>query len=317
MQVRFLPEAPEAAMPEPRPRGATAKCPALKTALLTAIAMLAFAANSVLARLALSDASVDPLAYTGIRLVSGALMLAGIVGWRSRAVGAARRWRIGGTWAGAFSLGLYAVAFSIAYVMIPTGAGALILFASVQMGMLAWAVFKGDRPAPLEWGGMAIAFAALVYLVSPGVVAPPLPGAALMAVAGLAWGAYCLVGRGSQSPLADSAGNFARGAPIGLVLIAAGVLRLQPTWGGVALGLVSGAITSALGYIIWYSALPRLSRSRAALVQLTVPAIAAAGGVVFIGEAITPRLVLATLGITGGVALALLASGRRHPATPR
>ncbi|MCZ2103110.1 MAG: DMT family transporter [Comamonadaceae bacterium] len=285
----------------------------MQTALLTTIAMLAFAANSVLARLALSTASIDPLAYTGIRLTAGALVLAAIAGWRARgARGAAPRAWLGGGWAGAFSLALYAVTFSIAYVMVPTGPGALILFASVQIGMLAWAVWRGDRPAPLVWVGMALAFAALVYLVSPGLVAPPLAGAALMAVAGVAWGAYCLVGRGSQSPLADSAGNFVRGAPAGVVLIAVGVLRMAPQLEGVLLALASGAIASGLGYIIWYSALPHLSRSRAALVQLTVPAIAAAGGVVFIGEAVTARLVIATAGITGGVALALLASGRRR-----
>ncbi|WP_255568953.1 DMT family transporter [Comamonas sp. NLF-1-9] len=300
----------------------------MQTALLTAIAMLAFAANSVLARMALSDGAIDPLAYTGIRLSAGAAVLVCAALWHARrkqagtarGVGAPARlpagW-LGGNWQGAFSLTLYAATFSVAYVMVPTGPGALILFAFVQIGMLAWAVYRGERPAPLEWLGMAIAFAALVYLVSPGLVAPPLLGAALMAVAGVAWGAYCLVGRGSQAPVADSAGNFARSAPAGLVLIAIGLLRLRPSWQGVALGLVSGAITSGLGYIIWYRALPRLSRSRAALVQLTVPAIAAAGGVVFIGEAITTRLVLATLGITGGVALALLASRHRKPAAER
>lgn len=284
----------------------------MQTALLTAIAMLAFAANSVLARLALSTASIDPLAYTGIRLAGGALVLALIAWWRARPdpAHACGPW-LAGSWAGALSLTLYAVSFSIAYVMVPTGPGALILFASVQIGMLAWAVVRGERPTVPEWSGMAIAFAALVYLISPGLVAPPLMGAALMAVAGVAWGAYCLVGRGSHAPLADSAGNFVRSAPAGIVLIVAGVLRFQPQAEGVLLGLASGGIASGLGYIIWYRALPRLSRSRAAFVQLTVPAIAAAGGVVFIGEAVTPRLVIATLGITGGVALALMASRRR------
>lgn len=298
----------------------------MQTALLTAIAMLAFAANSVLARLALSDGAIDPLAYTGIRLSAGAAVLVGAAWWQAhrldlqgQADGRAGKRPggfIGGTWQGAFSLALYAVTFSIAYVMVPTGPGALILFAFVQIGMLAWAVFQGDRPSWLEWTGMAIAFAALVYLVSPGLVAPPLLGAALMAVAGVAWGAYSLVGRGSKAPLLDSAGNFGRSAPVGLVLIAIGMARLMPSWQGVALGLVSGAITSGLGYIVWYRALPQLTRARAALVQLTVPAIAAAGGVVFIGEVITPRLVIATLGITGGVALALLSSQKR-PVTPR
>ena len=289
----------------------------MQIAFLTAAAMLAFAANSVLARLALSDAFIDPLADTGIRLASGAAVLMCTAWWHARqATPHARGRTLGGNWQGAFSLSLYAVTFSTAYVLVPTGPGALILFAFVQIGMLAWAVFKGDRPSWLEWVGMAIAFAALVYLVAPGLMAPPLLGAALMAVAGVAWGAYSLVGRGSTAPLADSAGNFGRSAPAGLVLIAIGLVRLRPTWQGVALGLVSGALTSGLGYIIWYRALPHLTRSRAALVQLTVPAIAAAGGVVFMDEAITQRLVIATLGITGGVALALLSSQKR-PVTPR
>lgn len=290
----------------------------MRLAILTAIAMLAFAANSILARLALAHGAIDPLAYTGIRLVAGAVVLAAIL--RSRAGSSAApdapaaRAPQRGSWQGAFALLLYALTFSIAYVMVATAPGALILFASVQIGMLAWAVVKGDRPAALEWLGIAIAFGALVYLVSPGLVAPPLLGAALMAVAGVAWGAYSLIGRGSRSPLADSAGNFVRCAPAGALLIVFGTLRATPTAHGVGYALVSGAIASGLGYIVWYSALPGLTRTRAAFVQLTVPALAAAGGVVFVGEALTGRVVVATAGIIGGVALALLASERRRSA---
>lgn len=290
----------------------------MRLALLTAISMLAFAANSVLARLALGRGHIDALAYSGIRLTAGAGVLVAIVLWRARRADAARHpsmhgaW-LGGSWAGALSLLLYAVTFAIAYVQVATGPGALILFASVQFGMLAWAVIRGDRPAALEWLGIGVAFGALVYLVSPSLVAPPLVGAALMAVAGVSWGAYCLVGRGSHAPLVDSAGNFLRCAPVGVVLIAWGVWRLQPDALGLGCALASGALASGLGYILWYSALPGLSRTRAAFVQLTVPAIAALGGVVFVGEALTLRLVLATAGITGGVALALAASRRRQP----
>lgn len=277
--------------------------------------MLAFATNSILARLALSGSHIGPLAYTGIRLVSGALVLAAIMQWQSQAVRANTRLggRIlrGGSWAGALALSLYAVTFSIAYVTVAAGPGALILFASVQIGMLAWAVIRGDRPTLLEWLGIAVAFTALVYLVSPGLVAPPLAGAALMAVAGVSWGAYSLVGRGSQSPLADSAGNFIRSAPAGIILVIAGIIRLEPAIDGVIYALLSGAVASGLGYIVWYSALPHLSRARAAFVQLTVPVIAATGGVVFIGEAVTVRLLFASAGILGGVALALAASQRR------
>lgn len=291
----------------------------VRLAILTSIAMLAFAANSVLARLALSEGGIDPLAYTGIRLVSGAIVLATIMQLRSRKAWAnkpaAMGRSMGGTWSGALALLLYAATFSIAYVMIATAPGALILFASVQIGMLAWAVINGDRPAPLEWIGIAVAFGALVYLVSPGLVAPPLTGTVLMAIAGVSWGGYCLVGRGSQSPLADSAGNFMRCMPAGVLLVLVGIFRLKPELEGVVYALLSGAVASGLGYIIWYSALPSLSRTRAAFVQLTVPAIAAAGGVVFIGEALTGRLIIASAGIIGGVSLALAASEWRGSST--
>jgi drug/metabolite transporter (DMT)-like permease len=195
--------------------------------------------------------------------------------------------------------------------MVGAGPGAPILLASVQHGMLAWAIVNGDRPVPLEWLGMAVAFLALVYLVSPGLVAPPLSGATLMVVAGLSWAAYSLLGRGSQSPLTDTAGNFIRCLPVAIVLILIGIFMLRPSVEGVAYGVASGAMASGLGYIIWYSVLPKLSRARAAFVQLTVPSIAAAGGVIFIGEPLTERLVIATIGIVGGVALALLAAERK------
>jgi len=295
----------------------------VRLAILTTVAMLAFAANSVLARLALGDGAIDPLAYTGIRLVSGALVLAAILVLRSRrsatSAEAAGPTLVGsgavGSWPGALALLLYALSFSIAYVMVATAPGALILFASVQIGMLAWAVVRGDRPAPLEWIGIALAFGGLVYLVSPSLVAPPLGGAILMAIAGASWGAYSLIGRGSRSALADTAGNFVRCVPAGLALVLVGLVRFVPRPEGLVYALMSGAIASGLGYIIWYAALPRLSRTRAAFVQLTVPAIAAAGGVVLIGEALGPRLLLATAIILGGVALALAASQRRGTRT--
>lgn len=282
----------------------------MRLAVLTAISMLAFAANSILARLALADHSIDPLAYTGIRLASGALVLAAIAHFHARRAGR-KGFRTGGSWTGAVALLLYAITFSIAYVMIGAGTGALVLFASVQIGMLAWAVFKGDRPRSLEWLGISVAFAGLVYLVLPGLAAPPIPGVLLMAIAGVSWGAYSLIGRGSRSPLADSTGNFVRCAPVGLSLICIGLWSYQPSWKGLVYALASGMIASGLGYIIWYNVLPDLSRTRAAFVQLTVPAIAAAGGVAFIGEPVTLRLSVAMVAIIGGVALGLLASATR------
>lgn len=287
----------------------------VRLVILTSIAMLAFAANSVLARLALSKGDIDPLAYTGIRLIAGAFVLAAIMGWRSRK-GHKKAYVRAGSWWGALALLSYAAMFSIAYVMVGAGPGALILFASVQFAMLGWAIVKGDRPVLLEWLGIGVAFGALVYLVAPGLVAPPLAGTILMAIAGISWGAYSLIGRGSHSPLADSAGSFIRCVPFGVLLILVGIFRFNPHLEGIVYALVSGAAASGLGYIIWYSVLPGLSRTRAAFVQLTVPAIAAAGGVIFIGEVLTERMIIATIGIVGGVGLALAASRWRRSVTP-
>jgi drug/metabolite transporter (DMT)-like permease len=276
--------------------------------LLTAVAMVAFAANSVLARLAFATAGAEPLSYTGIRLAAGAITLAALLLFRRQPL------KLAGSWAGAAALFGYAILFSIAYILLGAGTGALILFASVQLGILGWAVYKGDRPGLLEWLGLAIAFTALVYLVSPGLVAPHPLGTLLMVVAGLCWAAYTLIGRGSAAPLADTAGNFIRCLPVALILIAAGAVThgLTPLAGLYA--VVSGALASGVGYAVWYAVLPKLTRTRSAIVQLTVPAIAATGGVLLIGEPLTLRLAIASVGIIGGVAFALLAARRRRGA---
>lgn len=272
--------------------------------------MIAFAANSVLARLALGAGEMSAEGYTGVRLTSGAITLAAILYFRWPKT-ARPRVEINGSWQGAAALFGYALAFSIAYIMLGAATGALILFASVQIGMLAWAILQGDRPGMLEWLGFGVAFAALVLLVSPGLVAPPLLGTALMVAAGLCWAAYSLLGRGSRAPLADTAGNFIRCVPIALVLVIAGELGHTSTSTGLVYAIASGAVASGVGYAIWYTALPSLTRTSAAFVQLTVPAIAAAGGVVFIGEQLTGRLQLSSAGILGGVALALVAARQR------
>ncbi|MGN6160046.1 MAG: DMT family transporter [Devosia sp.] len=273
---------------------------------LTVIAMIAFAANSVLARLAFATAGAEPLSYTGIRLAAGAATLAVLLALRRRNV------RLGGSWSGVAALFGYAILFSIAYILLGAGTGALILFASVQIGMLGWAVYRGDRPGLIEWLGFVVAFGGLVYLLSPGVVAPNPLGALLMLVAGLCWAAYTLIGRASTSPLDDTAGNFMRSSPLAVVMIVAGALTHGVSLAAVIYAIVSGALASGLGYAVWYTALPSLSRTRAAIVQLTVPAIAGAGGVLFIGEALSPRLVIATIAIIGGVALAVISSSRRR-----
>lgn len=282
----------------------------MRIAILTALAMFAFAANSVLARLAFATSTAEPLSYTGIRLASGALALA--------AIGLARTGRtspVGGSWRAAGALFGYAFAFSVAYILLGAGTGALILFASVQIGMIGWAIFKGDRPDAFEWTGLLVALVAFAVLVSPGLVAPHPVGTLLMVAAGLCWAAYTLLGRGSQSPLIDTAGNFIRLLPVSAVLLLAALAttRVDPLAAGYA--VLSGAIASGLGYAIWYAALPSLQRTTAAIVQLSVPAIAALGGVLLIGEALTPRLVIASIGILGGVAIALKGAERRRART--
>ena len=282
--------------------------PALKLSLLTALAIVAFAANSVLARLAFATAGAEPLSYTGIRLASGALTLALILLVRERRV------RIAGSWAGAASLFGYAIFFSIAYILLGAGTGALILFASVQIGILGWAIYRGDRPSLLEWLGLAVALAGLVYLVSPGLVAPSALGAGLMLIAGLCWAAYTLIGRGSSSPLSDTAGNFIRAAPVAVLLFVVAAFTRTITPAAALCAIASGALASGLGYAVWYAVLPALTRTRAAIVQLAVPAIAATGGVLFIGEPLSVRLLVATIAIIGGLASALLVAGRRRVA---
>ena len=274
---------------------------------LTAVAMLAFAANSVLARLALAPAGADAMAYTGIRLASGAIALAVLLAAAHRG----RGYRIAGSWTGAAALAGYALAFSIAYIMLGAGVGALILFASVQIGVIGAAIVKGDRPGILEWMGLAVAFTGLVYLVSPGLTAPAPLGALLMVAAGLCWAAYTLIGRGSQSPLADTTGNFIRTLPLALPLVLIGSLWHGLDTATLLYAVASGVVASGLGYAIWYAVLPSLARTQAAIVQLSVPAIAAAGGVILIAESLTLRLVVSSLAILGGVALALLTASKR------
>lgn len=277
----------------------------MTTILLTALALLAFAANSVLARLALGGGGIDAAGYTGIRLASGALMLVVLVTLRNR------RLVVAGSWRGASALFGYAIAFSLAYLMLDTGTGALVLFASVQLGMLAGSVFRGDRPGPLEWLGIGLALASLAYLLSPGLSAPDPLGAVLMVLAGLSFAAYSLLGRGSTAPLTDTAGNFVRCAPLAVALMVVSALSGQAQLFPVACAVASGAIASGGGYAVWFLALPRLARSQASSVQLTVPAIAATLGVLLLGEAVTLRLIIASLGILGGVAVAIWAADRR------
>jgi len=282
-----------------------AATPRRATFAFTTAAMLAFAANSLLCRLALAGASIDPASFGAMRVFSGALALALIVRWRA-AAGACTSAEPGGDWLSAAMLFGYVAFFSFAYVSLPAGTGALILFGAVQLTMFGWALRRGERFAGAAWCGLALAAAGLVYLVLPGVSAPPLVGAVCMALAGAAWGAYSLRGRGTPDPLRATAGNFLRAAPMALILWLpfAGVAHADGA--GVVLAVVSGALTSGVGYALWYTALRELTAMRAATVQLSVPLITAFGAVLVLAEPVTPRLVLASVAILGGIALVLL-----------
>ena len=276
--------------------------PRLLTALYTSLAMVAFASNSLLNRLALGRESIDAVSYTTIRLTSGALALWLIASLKKNNTGP----KVRGGWLSASMLFLYAIAFSFAYLNLSAGTGALILFGTVQLTMVLAALRSGERPQLLEWLGLLLASSGLVYLVIPGLQAPSLVGSALMTLAGTAWGVYSLLGRGSSSPLADTAGNFLRAVPL-IVLVRLILLNdLHLTVSGILLAVLSGAIASGVGYVIWYTALAGLTATRAAIVQLSVPVLAAWGGVALLSEDVSLRLILAGILILGGIALTTL-----------
>lgn len=277
--------------------------------ILTSVTMIAFAANSVLARLALGDSAIDPASYTFVRIASGALVLV-LLARAASGSGPQQTMRAGDRISAAALLA-YAAGFSYAYLALDTGTGALILFACVQATMIGTAIAFGDRPSMTEWAGLTAAFGAFIWLVSPGLSAPDPLGAALMAVAGIAWGVYSLKGRGQGDPLAATAGNFALAVPAAAILFAVSVMSWQASAFGLLMAVLSGAVASGLGYALWYRALRQLTPTRAAIVQLTVPVIAAGGGVAFRGEPLTARFVIASVVILGGVALAILAKQRR------
>jgi drug/metabolite transporter (DMT)-like permease len=308
----------------------------MNTLLLTAFALFAFAGNSLLCRAALGADLIDPVSFTTIRLLSGAIVLALL----TRIFPARRRESAGrgdsapldppspggprkgygglrtrdskpetGSWLSALALFVYAAAFSLAYDTLDAGTGALILFASVQAAMMGAAWASGERPSPVQWTGWAAASGGLVWLLWPGLSAPDPLAALLMGVAGVAWGAYSVRGRAGSAPLPETAGNFLRSAPFALV--ASGValywVHLRPT--GLLLALGSGAVASGLGYVLWAAALKRLTTGRASAVQLLVPVLAALGGAAFLSEPVTGRLAVAGAIVLGGVALAVRKRG--------
>ncbi|MDZ7937596.1 MAG: DMT family transporter [Rhodoferax sp.] len=286
-----------------------------ETAMLIVAAMLAFAGNSLLCRLAFKTTSIDPASYTTVRLVAGAAMLWLLQLWRvqASAKGSAptKTSVLGGDWISATALFVYAALLSWSYGGMSTATGALLLFGAVQACMVGWGIYRGERLAPLQWGGLLIALAGLVLLMAPGLEAPAWGDSLAMLGSGLAWGVYSLLGKraGADGRAPDAtratAGNFVRTVPmtLALSLFALQQVQLDPT--GLCFAMASGAVTSGLGYAIWYRALPALQATQAASIQLCVPVLAAIGGVLFVNETFTLVLGISSVAILGGIALVL------------
>ena len=278
---------------------------------LTAVAMLAFAGNSLLCRVALKQTGIDPASFTTIRLLAGALTLWLVVQAR-RGTAAGR-----GNWLSALALLAYAAGFSFAYVSLPAATGALLLFGAVQATMIGHGIRAGERLGRMQLLGLALACGGLVGLLLPGLSAPPLAGSVFMLGAGIAWGIYSLRGKGAGDPTRVTAGNFLRAVPIAAALSLIMLRGAHPDPAGIGYAVLSGALASGIGYAVWYTVLPALKATHASTVQLSVPVIAAVGGVAFLGEALTLRLFLASVAILGGIALVILekpgANGARQP----
>jgi drug/metabolite transporter (DMT)-like permease len=267
--------------------------------ILTLLAMLAFAGNSLLCRFALTQTSIDAASFTIIRITSGAIVL-----WL---IGRMRHGTLSsqGSWLSALALFVYAAGFSFAYTSLTTATGALLLFDSVQVTMISYGVWTGESFSRIQVVGFAMAFGGLFGFLLPGISAPPILGAFLMSVAGVAWGIYSLRGKGTGNATLVTAGNFLRAIPFALALYILNLGKLSSDTVGVCYAISSGALASGIGYAIWYTALPRLTASHAATVQLSVPVIAALGGIVFLNELITLRFVIAAVFVLGGIALVI------------
>jgi drug/metabolite transporter (DMT)-like permease len=290
----------------------------MRTALLTALAMLAFAGNSLLCRMALKLTTIDPASFASVRLVSGALALWLMVRFRpntpSRNTPQADAAGSYGNWGSALALFAYAVLFSYGYVGMTTATGALLLFGAVQASMIGWGLAHGERLRPLQTVGFAAALAGLAALMLPGFATPQWSVALAMLGAGIAWGVYSLRGKTATpgqapDPMATTCGNFVRTVPMAMALSVVTLPWLQLDVRGLALAVASGAITSGMGYVIWYQALPALRATHAATVQLSVPVIAAVGGVLILGEGFTLQLLVSSVAILGGIALVLRKPG--------
>ena len=281
-----------------------------QTGPLTLLAMLAFAGNSLLCRIAQRHTDIDAASFTSVRLASGALVLMLLVAWRDRGRVSVAPWAAG-DWSSAFALFVYAAGFSFAYRSLTAATGALLLFGVVQTVMIGWGLWRGERLRLMQWLGLAAASAGLLALLLPGLTTPSFFSGGLMALAGAAWAVYSLRGRNAVDATAVTAGHFLRAAPMALALSAA--LWPQTRWdsAGFALALASGALASGLGYAVWYTALRGLSATCAAVSLLCVPPLAAAGGVVLLGEVLTVNLMVASVAVLGGVALVIFGRGNR------
>lgn len=296
--------------------------------VLTVVTMTAFAGNSLLCRLALKQTSIDAASFTFIRIISGAIVLWLIVEFRRRLMvdrmvrpfverspnssPVTRHSSLpqAGGWPSALALFAYAAAFSFAYISLSAGTGALLLFGAVQATMIIWGLRRGEQLRARQWAGLTFAIGGLVALLFPGLSAPPLGGSILMLGAGIAWGIYSLRGQASGDPISETAGNFLRAVPLAAVLSVAFLPWASLDRAGVGFAILSGAIASGVGYAIWYTALPSLKAASAATVQLSVPVLAAAGGILFLGESITLRLLFASVAVLGGIALVVIEKWR-------
>jgi len=276
----------------------------MRVFLLTLLAMVAFASNSLLCRAALRDTGIDAASFTFVRIFSGAVALLLIVTMRRSTSGTA------GNWISAFALFAYAAAFSFAYNTLSAGTGALLLFGAVQATMILWGFHKGERLDAIQIVGLIVAISGLVVLVFPGITAPPVFGSILMLSAGLAWGVYSVRGKATSDAIAATTGNFLRAVPFAALVSVIAIRQMHLDSLGVIYATISGAITSGLGYVIWYSVLPQIKATSAAVVQLSAPVLVATGGILILGEPITLRYVIASIAVLGGVFLVVIEKQR-------